>query len=108
MEALKVIKECLEHEENNKYGTKVYIPEPGWDLTPPDPEPLKKLDTVIQYKEIVRVINELFENVDGNWAVNNPETAAAFFTESYIPFGAHADLGFLLDRVVANAPGVRN
>ena len=108
MEALKVIKEFLEQEENNKYGTKVYIPEPGWDLTPPDPEPLKKLDTVIQYKEIVRVINELFENVDGNWAVNNPETAAAFFTEGYIPFAAHADLGFPLDRVVARAPGIQN
>jgi hypothetical protein len=102
---LEVIKRFLEQPENNRYGTKVFIQQPGWDLTPPHPAPLPKLDHTLQYKEIVRIINDMFDNVDGNWAVNNRDSAGCFFTAGYIPFQASADLGFPLDAVMQMITG---
>jgi hypothetical protein len=97
-EALTVIKTFLEKPENNQYGTNVYIPK-LWDLTPSEPQPLPKLDHVLQYKEIIRIVRDLFDNVDSNWAVNNMESAELFFTEGYVPFQAHNDLGFPMEKV---------
>ena len=57
--ALQVIKSFLEETANNKYGTKVHIQVPGWDLTPPSPQALPKLDHYLQYGEIVKVASRL-------------------------------------------------
>ena len=103
---LQVIKRFLELPENNRYGTKVFIQQPGWDLTPPDPAPLPKLDHFVQYREVVRIVNDLFDNVDGNWAINNRESADCFFTEGHIPFQAHADLGIPIEDVMPVEHGV--
>ena len=105
LQGLNVIKEFLERTENNRYGTRVYIPA-DWDLTPPEPNPLPKLDHFLQYREIVNVIKDIFDNVDGNWAVNNMESATAFFTEGHIPFAANTDIGFPMDLVIQN--NIRN
>ena len=105
LQGLNVIKEFLERTENNRYGTKVYIPA-DWDLTPPEPNPLPKLDHFLQYREIVNVIKDIFDNVDGNWAVNNMESAVAFFTEGHVPFAANTDIGFPMDLVIQN--NIRN
>ena len=75
-------------------------------MTPPYPAPLPKLDHFIQYREIVRIVNDLFENVDGSWAVNNRESADCFFTAGYIPFLAHEELGFPVDSVMPIEPGI--
>ncbi len=99
---LQVIKRFLEQPENNRYDTRVFIEQPGWDLTPPEPAPLSKLDHVFQYREIVRIIGSLFDNVDATWAVNNQESADCFFTAGYIPFDAVADLGFPVQDVIPN------
>jgi hypothetical protein len=92
--SLKVIKAFFEEASNNKFGTKVHIQEPGWDLTN---TPLRKLDNHLEYREIVKIVKELFLNVDGNWALNNMESAMCFFTAGHIPVAAHADLGFPLE-----------
>jgi hypothetical protein len=92
--SLNVIKAFLEEERNNQYSTKVHIQEPGWDLTN---TPLRKLDNYLEYGGIVKIVKELFVNVDGNWAVNNMESAMCFFTAGHIPLAAHADLGFPLE-----------
>ena len=76
------------------------------DLTPPAPAPLLKMDSYVQYREIVRIIKDLFDDVDGNWAANNLNDAMGFFTAGYIPFEAHGDLGFPLDTVEPNEPGL--
>lgn len=108
LECLKIIKRFLEQRENNRYGTAVHIQMPGWDLTPPEPSPLPKLDNYLQYGEIVKLIKDLFDNVDGTWAANNMESAMCFFTEGHIPFAAMADLGFPADSVMAVEPGINN
>ena len=103
---LQVVKRFLEQPENNRYGTKVFIREPGWDLTPPEPAPLPKLDHTFQFREIKRILESLFDDVGPDWAVSNRESADCFFTAGHIPFQAVADLGFPLDAVVPNEPGV--
>ncbi|CAB9528244.1 hypothetical protein SEMRO_2179_G317920.1 [Seminavis robusta] len=106
--ALQVVQRFLQKAENNRYGTKVFIRQPGWNLTSTEPSPLRKIDHVLQYSEIVRLMNSLFDNVNASWAINNMETASLFFTEGHIPFEAINDLGFPVDAVnnnmVANVP----
>lgn len=91
--ALRVVKENLEKYENNKYGTPVVILEPGWNLTA-SLEELPKTDNYLQYAEIVKIIKQLFEGVDSNWATTNVSAAECFFHEGYIPYQAVQDLGF--------------
>lgn len=92
--ALKVIKGFMDDPNNNKFATKVNIQEPGWDLTT---SPLKKLDNYLEYKEIVKIVKDVYTDVDANWAAENLESALCHFTQGYIPFEAHADLGFPLE-----------
>ncbi|MGL5934167.1 MAG: hypothetical protein ACRCZI_00940 [Cetobacterium sp.] len=92
--SLNVMKAFFEDANNNKFGTKVNILEPGWDLTS---TPLRKLDHYLEYREIVKILKELFVNVDGNWAAQNMEAAMCFFTEGHIPLLAHTELGFPLE-----------
>jgi hypothetical protein len=94
--ALKVIKEFMEDPNNNRYGTKVFIQEPGWDLTV---TPLKKLDNFLEYKEIVKIIKDMYLNVDGNWAVENLDSALSYFTRGYIPVEAHSDIGIPMEYI---------
>ncbi|CAB9528285.1 expressed unknown protein [Seminavis robusta] len=85
---LQAVQRWLQKPENNRFGTRVFIREPGWNLTPPEPLPLRKIDHVLQYNEIVRLIGGLFDNVDSTWYPNNVEAASLFFTEGHIPFEA--------------------
>jgi hypothetical protein len=96
--ALKVIKSFLEDPKNNKYGTKVFIQEPGWDMTV---TPLRKLDYYLEYKEIVKIIKDIYSNVDGNWGVENLDSALAYFTRGYIPAEAHSDIGIPMEYIGA-------
>lgn len=53
LELCNVFKHFFEQRANNKYETKVFIPEPGWNLDNPDPSvPLPKLDNFLVYKDI--------------------------------------------------------
>jgi hypothetical protein len=104
---LKVIKKFLEEPRNNLYKTQVYIEQPGWNITlgGKDMAPNKdmpKLDHFLQYAEIIKVINKIFENVNPNWASDpdNLSAAECYFTEGHIPFEAMKDLGFPVDKVV--------
>ena len=90
---LNVIKDFLSLECNNKYQTEVFIQDPGWDITPPG-ETLPKSDMYIEYNDIVKMINDMFPNVDHTWAAANMEAAMCFFHENHIPTLAIADLGF--------------
>lgn len=105
---VETIKRFLEKPENNRFGTKVFIQEPGWDLTPPDPAPLPKLDHILQYRHIATVIRILFDNVDSTWAVNHRDSADLFFTQGHIPYEAAADIGFPPDAVMPVEPGINN
>ena len=96
---LLVIKAFLERPENNRYDTKVYVPE-SWDLTPSRPTPLRKLDYYLKYEETVKIIRSLFAGVDHQWATENPISANTFFTSGYIRYQASTDLGFPEDVVV--------
>ncbi|CAB9530291.1 hypothetical protein SEMRO_2820_G337880.1 [Seminavis robusta] len=102
LEALRVFKEFLEKRENNQYGTKVFIEQPGWDLTPLEGQDLRKMDHILQYSEIVRIIRDVFDNVGPNWAANdaNKADADAFLTPGLIPYAAHRDLGYPVELVV--------
>jgi hypothetical protein len=94
--ALKVVKAFLEEPKNNKYGTKVFIQEPGWDLTV---TPLWKLDNYLEYKEIIKIIKDVYSNADGNWAASNLDAALAYFTRGYIPVEAHSDIGIPMEYI---------
>ena len=104
---LKVIKEFLEKYENNKYGTPVYILEPGWNLTAGVQE-IPKVDNYLQYSEIVKIINKIFDDVNSTWATDNPTDAECYFTEGYIPFEAIQDLGFPTSKVINGVAGIGN
>lgn len=91
--ALNIIKTFLEDPVNNRFGTRVFIQEPGWDMTT---RPLKKLDSFFQYKEILKIIGAMYNHVDGNWAAGNMRTAFYYFTRGYIPVEANTDLGIPL------------
>jgi hypothetical protein len=97
LEALKIVKAFLEHPDHNKYNTKVYIQEPGWDMSTGQ-EP-RKVDHFVEYKEIVKIIMALYNGVDAQWAQGNMEAANCYFTEGHIPFEAHAQLGFPIEAV---------
>lgn len=105
---VETIKRFLERPQNNRFGTKVFIQQPGWDLTPPDPAPLPKLDHILQYRQIALVLRILFDGVDGTWATSHRETADLFFTPGHIPFEAVADIGFPIDAVMSIEPGISN
>ena len=98
-EGLQIIKRFLEHPDNNRYSTNVFIPD-NWDITPAPPADLRKLDYYLEYDETVKVIRALFDGVDHHWAVDNPISANAFFTAGHIPYQAHSELGFLREEVV--------
>lgn len=95
--ALRVIKAFLEAPANNRFRTKVYIQEHGWDMST-DQEP-RKVDNFLEYTEIAKIISALFDGVDGDWAQNNMDAAMCYFTAGHIPFAAHAELGFPLEAV---------
>ncbi len=83
--ALTTVKNFLELEENNQFATPVQILETGWDLTPPPPADLPKLDHYLQYREILSVICTMFSNVDHNWATNNRQDANCFLLQAIFP-----------------------
>ena len=39
--------------------------------------------------------------MDPDWATENPTVADFFFTDGYIPFRAHRDLGYPVNKVMA-------
>jgi hypothetical protein len=100
LKALRVVKEFLEEEGNNRFNTAVFLNPASFDLNPPPPAEHPKIDHFLQYLDIVKIIKETFNNVDGTWAANNMEDAMFYFTEGHIPFAAHADLGFPLEHVL--------
>ena len=92
---LRVIKAFLERRENNRYDTPVHIENDGWDVTA-STNPLPNVDHYVQYRDIKRLLNRIFgeSNVGHNWAAENPDTAALFFTAGAIPNEAMFELGF--------------
>lgn len=104
---LQVVKSFLELPTSNKYKTKVIIPK-DFDLTPPEPTPLAKLDHFLQYKELLNVLKRIYNVVDMTWYQNNQEWTDCYFTEGHIPFEAVVDLGFPEDKCLAAAPHVTN
>ena len=107
LEGLKVIKEFLEKYDNNKYGTPVYILEPGWNLTA-GLQVIPKVDNYLQYSEIVKIIKKIFDNVDSTWATDNPTDAECYFTDGYIPLQAIQDLGFPSSKVIHGEQSIGN
>ena len=105
--ALRVIKEFLEQYNNNKYGTPVFILEPGWNITASLTE-LPKADHYLQYLEIVKIIKKMFDGVDNTWATENPAAAECYFTEGHIPFQAVHDLGFPESKVIPLSASIGN
>lgn len=104
---LLVVKKFFELPTSNAYKTKVVIPK-EWDKTPPEPTPLPKLDEVLQYKEVKKVLSRIYNKADMTWYGANEEEAWCFFNEGHVPFEAVLDLGFPEDRVCAAAPHVTN
>lgn len=96
---LEVVKKFMSTDATNKFKTPIFFPE-GWDETPPAPAPLRKLDHVLQYSEILRLLRMMFPLLNGRWYAANQEAANAFFTAGHIPFAAHADLGFPVEQVL--------
>jgi hypothetical protein len=107
LSALKVVKGFLEEYNNNKYGTPVFILEPGWNMTASLQE-LPKLDHYLQYSEIVKIIKKMFDGVNGTWATENPTAADCYFTEGHIPFQAMQDLGFPENKVMTREASIGN
>ena len=105
LEACKKFKRFFQLKKNNNYGTKVFIRKPGWNLDVPG-APLPKLDNCIIHSDIVAIIKDMFDGVDGNWAANNLESAMAYFTEGHIPFEATYELGFPADKCQDPGPAV--
>jgi len=97
LEACKTFKRFFELQKNNKHGTKVFIRQPGWLLNVPN-HPLPKIDNYIIHSDIVAIVQDMFDGVDGNWAANNMEAAMAYFTEGHIPHSATWELGFPEDK----------
>jgi hypothetical protein len=89
--ALKVVKEFLQDKRHNQYDYPVHLNEDNFDRTP---SVLPKIDHYVQYTDIVKIVYDLFKDVDSTWAANNIESALAYFTEGYIPYEACQDVGF--------------
>jgi hypothetical protein len=87
------VKRFQETKKANTFGTKVFIPS-DWNLTPPEPAELPKLDHWLVYKDIVQLIRRLYAGAGNNWYQNNRDEADAYFSEGFIPFDASTDLGF--------------
>lgn len=111
LETCKAFKRYFELQTNNKFGTQVFIKQPGWCLDVPG-APLPKIDNYIVYDDIVSIIKDMFEGVDRNWGANNMEAASTYFTKGHAPYEAHCDLGFPTDYCQdpgpAVMPGIRN
>jgi hypothetical protein len=105
--ALKVVKEFLEQYHNNKYGTPVFVLEPGWNMTASLTE-LPKTDHYLQYSEIVKIIKKIFDGVNNTWATDNPTAAECYFTAGHIPFQAMHDLGFPESKVMTFDASIGN
>ena len=104
---LQVVKAFLELPKANKFKTKVIIPK-DWDVTPPEPAPLMKLDHFLQYKEILSVLKRIYNVVDMTWYANNQDWVDCYFTQDHIPFEAVLDLGFPEEKVLPAAPHITN
>ena len=100
---LKVIKEFLERSANNSYGTPVFIVEPTWNMNG-ELKDIPKVDHYLEYNEIVKIMKKLYDDVNPDSATENPTDAEFFFTDGYIPFRAHKDLGYPLSKVMAELP----
>ena len=98
-EKLLVVKSFLELPANNKYCTRVHLDPEAWDLTPPEGD-LPRLDNILQYQEIVKVVQTLFAGVDHTWYENNADAAWAYFHEGHVPYQAMVELGFPDDQVL--------
>jgi hypothetical protein len=61
---------------------------------------LLKLDNFLLYREILKVIRQVYLNVDENWAKENIEDAMCMFTEGYVPHQAMDDIGMPLEKVL--------
>jgi hypothetical protein len=62
---------------------------------------LLKLDNFLLYHEIlVKVIRQVYLNVDENWGKENIEDAMCFFTEGYVPHQAVDDIGMPVEKVL--------
>ena len=103
LSGLNVIKTFLLKYKNNKFETKVFIEEPGWDMTPTDKEILKA-DHFLVYPEIVKLIGQVHHDVNNSWANANPTAAECYFTEGHIPFEGTRDLGFPEGKVMKQGP----
>ena len=107
LEKLQVVKTFLERPGSNCYKTKVFIPE-NWDLTPPEPSPLPKLDHFLQYKEVISVLRRIYNVVDMTWYQANAQYVDCNFTEGHVPFEAVLDLGFPEDKMLPAMEHVTN
>ena len=90
---LKVIKNFMEESKSISYKTAVFI-DPGWNLNLTMAD-MPKLDHFLQYGEIVRVINKLFDEV--MWT-----EVDCFLTQGHIPAQAVDDLGCPPNKVINN------
>ena len=93
LSGLKVIKSFIEECKDFSYKTAVFI-DPGWNLNL-TMEDMPKLDHFLQYGEIVRVINKLFDEVD--W-----KEVQCYLTEGHIPPQAVNDLNCPLNNITTN------
>jgi hypothetical protein len=105
-EALSVIKKSLEEPAHNRFATPVFLNRTAFDLTPPGTtDSYPKLDNYLQFEDAVKVVRDLFDNVDApGWAGNNLDAAFTYFTEGHIPYAAFHALGFPLQYVMEKSP----
>jgi hypothetical protein len=99
--ALQTLKKFLEDKKHNTFNTAVHLNFSSFDITP---SILPKLDHYVQFSDIVKIITDIFDNVNSNWAANNMESALVYLTQGYIPIEACQELGFPIEYVM-NKPG---
>lgn len=102
-DALQAVKKFLENKKHNQYEVSVHLNFNTFDQTP---SVMPKLDHYVQWTCIVKILQDIFPNVDNNWAAHNIESALTYLTEGYIPIDACQELGFPKEYVMAEPVGM--
>jgi len=62
----------------------------------------------LHHRQIANAIRDIFDNVDGKWAVNNVESTGASVSlskDAFLLRRANTDIGFPMDLVIQNNIG---
>ena len=79
---------------DNKYHVRYLVNEETSDLTPINKNEHNRLDEFLMNRHVLEIIMDFYEEVDVNWARNNPEEEDHFFTGPNYPQQARDLLGY--------------